>query len=545
MYIAEIPTKTKAGKLSHLCVLLRESYWEKGKVRNRTLANLTHCKPEEIVAIKLALKHKGNLASLSSVVDVELSQGKSVGAVWLVYRVAKRLGIEQALGRSRAGKLALWQVIARVIDQGSRLSSVRLAGYSGASEVLGIRKSFNEDDLYRNQRWITQKQAIIEQRLFQSRPQAVELFLYDVTSSYLEGTKNELANWGYSRDGKKNNQQIVVGLLCDGEGEAISVDVYEGNTRDFSTFKQQINKTAGRFGCRRVTFVGDRGMIKSGQVNSLRKVGFHYITAITKSQIRKLLGEGVLQLCLFEEEVCEITHNGERYILRRNPLRAEELAITRQEKKKVIVEMIAYKNKYLAGHKRSQVKTALKEIRSKIDRLKVGSWLTVRGLGRRIFWEENSAAREKDAQLDGCYVIKTDLMGVDKKVIHDRYKDLTEVEQGFRTCKTELLELRPWFVTTEQSTRAHAVVVMLAYIIVRYLKKRWAGLNLTVEEGIKQLSTVCSTKISVKQTTMHKVPTPIGTIATLLEKAEVRLPAMLPNAGINIVSRKTLQSERK
>jgi transposase len=545
MYITEIPTKTKSGKLSHLCILLRESYYDKGRVRNRTLANLTHCKPEEIKAMRLALKHKGNLTNIRSISNVSLTQGKSAGAVWLVYQIAKRLGIEQALGKSRPGKLALWQVISRVIDQGSRLSSVRLAGYSIVGEVLGLKKSFNEDDLYRNQEWITKKQDQIERHLFKSRHRKVNLFLYDVTSSYLEGEKNELSNWGYNRDKKRNKKQIVIGLLCDELGEPVSIKVYKGNTQDTKTFKDQIIKTAKQFNCKRVTFVGDRGMIKSTQIKSLSKAGFNYITAITKSQIIKLATEDILQLSLFENDICEVTHNKKRYVLRKNPIRAKELKTTRRGKKEAILQLVNNKNQYLKKHKRAYVKTALKEIRTKITKLKINSWFSVTGRGRKVFWEENYKTRKKEEALDGCYVIKTDLPSeIDKKIIHDRYKDLTKVERAFRTCKTELLELRPWFVTTKDSTRAHALVVMLSYIIVRFLKKKWAKLNLTVEEGLKQLTILCSTKITVKETTMHKIPVPTKTVSSLLKKAEVKLPVILPDSDINIVSRKKLQSER-
>ena len=197
--------------------LLRESYRHNGKVKHRTIANLSACSPEEIEAIRLALRHKDDLTALVSLSEqVRLRQGLSVGGVWLVYDLARQLGIEQALGPSRQGKLALWQVIARVIDQGSRLSAVRLAGSHAACDVLGL-ESFNEDDLYGNLDWLAEHQGAIEDRLF--RAMADEggpgLYLYDVTSSYLEGECNELSAFGYNRDGKKGKRQVVIGLLCD------------------------------------------------------------------------------------------------------------------------------------------------------------------------------------------------------------------------------------------------------------------------------------------------------------------------------------------
>jgi len=214
MYITEVATKTKKGKLSHLCILLRESYRQNGRVKNRTIANLTHCDLGEVAAIRLALKHKDDLTVLRSVEDVELEQGMSVGAAWLVYDVARRIGIEKVLGQGREGKLALWQVMARVIGQGSRLSAVRLAQVHAACDILGMRQGFNEEHLYDNLAWLAQNQKEIERRLFAERRKGKkpDLFLYDVTSSYFEGEHNELADWGYNRDKKRGKKQVVVGV---------------------------------------------------------------------------------------------------------------------------------------------------------------------------------------------------------------------------------------------------------------------------------------------------------------------------------------------
>jgi hypothetical protein len=166
--------------------LLRESFRKDGKINTRTIANLTHCNPAEVAAIRLALQHKDDLTVLKSLKEVELEQGMSVGAAWLVYQVAREIGIETALGKERSGKLALWQVMARVINQGSRLSAVRLAQVHAACDILGMREGFNEDDLYDNLAWLAENQSQIEERLFlKRRPgKKPELFLYDVTSSY-------------------------------------------------------------------------------------------------------------------------------------------------------------------------------------------------------------------------------------------------------------------------------------------------------------------------------------------------------------------------
>src|SRR5713226_1460234 len=206
--------------------LLRESYRANGKVLHRTIANVSQCSAAEIEALRLALRHKENLEHLGTIQDaITLQQGLSFGAVWTVYQVARRLGIEKALGTTREGKLALWQVIARVIDQGSRLSAVRLAMAHAACDVLGLG-SFDEDALYENLDWLAGAQALVEDRLFAQRTKTkpINLFLYDVTRSYLEGTQNELAAFGYNRDGKKGTRQMVIGLLGDEDGHPVSIE---------------------------------------------------------------------------------------------------------------------------------------------------------------------------------------------------------------------------------------------------------------------------------------------------------------------------------
>jgi hypothetical protein len=337
MYL-DISVLHRKGR-SYRRVLLRESYREEGEVKKRTIANLSPCSEKEIKAIGLALQHKEHLSEVGTIDGtLALRQGPSVGAVWLVYQMACRLGIAGALGRSREGKLALWQVIARVIDQGSRLSAVRFAANHAACDVLDL-EAFHEEHLYANLDWLDENQQAIEKKLYRKRHggHQVELFLYDVTSSYLEGAQNELAAFGYNRDGKRGKQQIVIGLLCDPSGMPLSIEVFAGNTQDTQTFGRQVAKVAARFGGGVVTFVGDRGMIKGPQIEQLQADNaheFHYITAITKPQIEKLLREKKIQMGLFDQELGEVQlPEGLRLVLRRNPVRADEMKRSRQSKR--------------------------------------------------------------------------------------------------------------------------------------------------------------------------------------------------------------------
>ena len=546
--------KSKRGQKTYEQILLRESYREPGAkrsaVKKRTLLNLTKYPPQIVQALELALKHQGDLSALTAMSDIALAQGPAVGAIFTLLEVARRLGIEKALGTHQNGKLALWQVIARAHSQGSRLSAVRLAKTTAAADVIGFEQGFCEDNLYENLTWLCDNQEAIEKRLFafrrgQAKP---ELFLYDVTSSYLEGDHNALADWGYNRDKKRGKKQIVIGLLCDEEGEPVSVEVFTGNTADPQTFGSQVKKVAERFGCRRVTFVGDRGMIKSAQIEDLESVDFHYITAITKTQIRSLIKKGVFQLELFDRQLCEIQDDGVRYVLRRNPLRAKEMAASRASKLAALQRLADEQNRYLAEHLRADDHVAWKKVSEKESRLGLSSFVTVTAAERRIHVEVDTEYMAYLAELDGCYALKTDVPArvADKELIHSRYKDLALVETAFRTCKTNHLEVRPVFVRTEANTRGHVLVVMLSYKIIRALKQAWKDIDLTVEEGLQELDRICAMQLSVKGgESCLRIPEPSPIAKELLEALDVKLPLMLPKSKVAVDTKKKLASRRK
>jgi Transposase DDE domain len=540
---------TRGGK-TYTRHLLRESYRANGKVLHRTIANVSHCSAAELEAIRLALRHKEALEHLGTIQDaITLKQGLSVGAVWTVYQVARRLGIEKALGTTRDGKLALWQVIARVIDQGSRLSAVRLAMSHAACDVLGLGP-FDEDALYENLDWLAHRQAAVEDQLFaqHTKAKAVSLFLYDVTRSYLEGTHNELAAFGYNRDGKRGKLQIVVGLLCDEDGHPVSIEVFPGNTHDPHTVASQVAKLKERFGVQAITFVGDRGMIKSQQIEDLAQQGFHYITAITKPQIEKLLRTGTFQMDLFEQELAEVlADEGIRYVLRRNPVRAQEIQDTRHAKLATLQAHVAKQNPYLTDHPRANAQGALQKLVARAEKLRIADWVELTLEERALKLTVNASAQQEAAKLDGCYVLKTDLPPAQapKEMVHDRYQDLASVEQAFRTCKTAHLEVRPLFLRREARTRAHALVVMLAYQIIRYLASCWSACDLTVAEGLHALTTLCLVEVTPQHTpSYHCIPTPHDAIARLLHSADITLPKAFSLSGVRVSTRKKLQSER-
>jgi hypothetical protein len=513
--------------------LLRNSYRKDGKVCHDTIANLSKCDNDEIEAIKFALANKKNLSALR-VPDkaVKTLQGLSIGAVWLLYQLAKRLGIVKAMGLSINAKLSLWMVIAAVIGSVSRLSATRLAQSHAACDILGL-DSFCEDDLYSAMDWLHDHQQLIEERLFNGRykHKKPNLYLYDVTSSYLE----------------KGKKQIVIGLLTDDEGQPISCEVFHGNTRDTATFKNQVDKVAKRFGIKEVTFVGDRGMIKSAQIHDLSEEKYHFITALTKPEIETLLKNDVVQIDLFDETVCDVEFEGIRYIYRRNPIRVMEIKEVRKSKLRKLQDLCTQKTKYLAEHPRAKLKVAKRIVKGKAKKLKIDTWVSIKARGRNLSVEIKETELEEEEKLDGCYVIKTDLSveTASKQTIHDRYKGLAEVEWAFRTMKTTLLHIRGIFVRKANRTRAHVFTIMLAYLIAYHLRRLWREIEFTIEEGIDELSSLCATEVLIGDVSIHTVPTPRELGELLLKEADVTLPDALPCRKVKVFTRKKLVEERR
>ncbi len=376
-------------------------------------------------------------------------------------------------------------------------------------------------------------------------------------SSYLEGKHNELAAYGYNRDGKKGKLPIVIGLLCDQAGEPVSVQVFSGNTSDVTTFGAQIKKAARRFGCRRVTFVGDRGMIKSTQKENLAEVDFNYITALTRKQIETLEKKGTIQLGMFDEEICEVEKDSVRYILRRNPHRAADLAETRSSKEASVEKLLRKKNVYLSEHPRAQVETALREVKLKIEKLKCG-WLQVTAdadekaetetetetetgkKSRCLYLQKDEAKRLELSRLDGCYVITTDLprAAVCAQDVHAYYKDLSKVERAFRESKTGHLELRPIHVRKEKSTRGHVFAVMLAYLLRRELERAWDKIDVTMEEGLDCLATLSSVKVGeLEGLSIERIPEASGRNKELLAGLAYDLPQTIVRRGMDVSTR--------
>ena len=555
MYVDDQTIRRKES--TYRRTLLRESYREDGKVKTKTIGNISRCSDLEIEAIKIALKMKGELPALKAISEGEAENGKSVGAISTLYQVSQKIGIYKALGNSNEALLVLWMVIARFLGAKSRLAAVRYANLHSVCEVLGL-KPFNENHLYSSLNWLNSNQNRIEEKLFKSQIRGKRqignqnIYLYDLSSSYLEGDKNELAAFGYNRDGKKGKKQICYGLLTDSAGDPISVEAFKGNTTDNKTLGSQLQKLKKRFHCKYITIVGDKGMIKKAQLEVISNKKFlNYITTITKPQIRSLVKDGVIQYELFDATLAEIddTENEVRYILRRNPVRCSEIRENRISKLKHLREKIAQTIEYLQEHPRAKTETHLKKMKALAKRLKFSKYVIIeekrskkRNLELRILRKEYKEARK----LDGCYVVKTDLRKevADKQEIHDRYKDLIRVEQAFRIEKSEL-DMRPIFLRKEERTRAHLFVVMLAYKIQRHIRNAWKDMDMTVDEGLKQLGNITATNIRIKDQIVAKVPKPSNRCKELLEPLKVRIPTILPYIDFEVVTKSNLPDRRK
>ena len=551
MYIDDCTYKTN-GK-THRRILLRNSQRVNGKVVKTTIANLSDCSVAEIHAIKTALQNKNNLDHLEQITNSEITNGKITGPSIALYQIAQSLGITDALGRNDNASLALWLIISRLIEPGSRLSAVRLANIHYGCETIGISQ-INENILYSSLDWLYENKQSVENKLFTSwrkkNSQSKNIFLYDVSSSYVEGDKNELATYGYNRDKKQGKKQIVYGLLTDEQGEPLGIEVFRGNTSDTNTVSAQIKKIKEQFGCENITFVGDKGMIKSAQMEALSEEKFNYITTITKPQIEKLLKEKVLQMELFTDQMCEIedTQTSTRYILRRNPFRAEEIKQNRTARIKAIENKVAIINEYLTEHPKSKIEVQEKNIITYVDKLKLNTVINIHQnkQERKICITTNDEILDELSLLDGCYVMRTDLPKekATKELIHNRYKALAEVEWAFRTQKS-LLEIRPLYLRKKERTIAHLEVCMIAYKIELYLRKQWHDIDLTVEEGIKTLSMLSSIKIKTGENVIVKIPQPDEQCKELLKRIDVKMLNFLPDKKVDVVTYKKLTSTRK
>jgi transposase len=529
MYITAVPNRN-----SPPAILLRESFRDGDQVRTRTLANLTSWAPERIEALRRALK--GEFDGFTG--EPQPVCGPIFALLFVLKQLAERVGLLQVLGSERWAKLVLFLILARVAAQGSRLSAVRWATQHAVAETLGLQR-FDENDLYEALDRLAEKQEHIEDALYRrtvrQRGSAPTVVLYDVTSSYLEGEQNELAAFGYSRDKKPSKAQIVIGLLTTADGEPLAVHVYEGNTADPVTVPEQVHTLQTRFGITELVFVGDRGMVKAKGKRALTTAGFRYITALTTPQVRRLLQTQVLRTEWFTPYVQEVRHGAVRLILRRSEALRQQAARRRADKWAKLQRLITARNTFVQTSKRARPETGLRTLQAWVKRHKLEAFVQVSLHDGRLRATLDTAAQAEATVLDGCYVLETDVpqTALAAQAVHDRYRDLYEVEQDFRTMKTGLLEVRPIFVRKAPRTRAHVLVTMLALKVVREMRRALVvafgttdddKMAVTVEEALLALARLCLLTYHVQDTAVTRLPTPDNRQKAILDALGTPLP---------------------
>jgi transposase len=527
MYIDTVPNRN-----SPPAILLRESYRKNGKVKKRTLANLSKLPKEILDLIRQAL------AGPIKVVGESLS-GTIFGVLFVLNELAQQCGLRRALGSSRLASLTLFLVLARIAHQGSRLSAARWARDHAVKAVLGLN-GFDEDDLYEALDWVGAEQEAIEQRLYRDyikrTGQTPALVLYDVTSSYFEGEHNELGEYGYNRDGKKGKKQIVIGLLTASDGEPLSIEVFPGNSADPTTFGAQVAKLAARFQIQEVVLVGDRGMIKAKGKTQLEQAHFRYITALTNPQIRKLIKADVIQPDLFDQQVIEVTHAGKRLVLRCDPATQRKERRRREHKLQRLAERLAERNTFVAESVRSKPEAGLRQLQRWARQHKLSAFVELTLDNRTIELQIDEQAQQEAALLDGCYCIETDVPAerLSTQDIHDRYKDLQDVERNFRRLKTAFLEVRPIFVRKAQRTRGHVFIAMLALKVLRLMEQRLGSVfgttetnpdAETVDSSLAALSRLSLEHYTIGQQQIVGLPRPDARQQQILDALSVTLTA--------------------
>ena len=565
MYIESVPNRN-----SPPCILLRESYRHGGKVRKRTLANLTQW-PPEIVAGLTALIKGGNVALDGDGFEIERSLPH--GHVAATLGILHDLGLHKVIAtrRSRQRDLVVAMIVARIIDPRPKLATARglnaETAFTSLGEVLGLG-AIDENDLYAAMDWLLARQGRIEEALAQRHLHDGTLVLYDLSSSYFEGKTCPLARLGYSRDGKKGTLQIVYGLLCDVEGRPIAIEVFEGNTGDPATLATQVDKIRNRFGLARVVLVGDRGMITEARIREdLDGIeGLSWITALRGPAIRELVTAGHLQPSLFDEiDMAEITspdYPDQRLIVCRNPLLAEQRRHKRQELLEAterdlekVVTAVTRTRRPLRGADKIGLRVG-----RIINNYKVAKHFDIRIGDDSLTYERKAERIAEEAALDGFYVIRTDVPAatLDTEQTVRAYKGLSKVERAFRSLKTVDLKVRPIHHRTSDRVRAHVLLCMLAYYVEWHMRQRLGPVLFDDEDPAAgralqtspvapaQRSPAAKRKAATKRTDddspVHSFQTMLADLATI---AKNRIQPSIPGAdSFEKITRPTSNQQR-
>ena len=563
MYVTRVPNRS-----SPPAILLRESYREGGRVKTRTLANLSNWPGAKVEALRRVLRGETLLVPAAR---FEIERALPHGHVAAVLGQVRQLGLDRQLPRrpERLGKLALALIVARVIEPAAKLSTARQLSEATASHSLGAMLGLgevDEDELYRALDLLGAAQSAIERALARRHLKDGTLVLYDVTSSYLEGRCCELGQRGYSRDGRPDRPQIVFGLLCAADGCPVAVEVFAGDTGDPKTLATQIDKLKKRFGLKRVVLVGDRGMITGARIDEeLKPAGLDWITALRAPAIQALAVEGgPLQLSLFDDrdmaEISSPDFPGERLVVCRNPDLAAERARKRDDLLAATegdLAKIQAATTRLRHPLRGAAAIALK-VGAVLGRRKVAKHFRLTISEETLGFVRNEAAIAAEAALDGFYVLRTSVPAnnLDAGAFVLAYKSLAQVERAFRSLKSIDLDIRPVHHRLAGRVRAHVFLCMLAYYVQWHMRRKLAPLLFedhdrpaaaaarTSPVASAQVSAAARAKARARKTEdgkpVHSFRTLVADLATLTRNT-VRFGDNLP---MTVLSRPTPLQQR-
>jgi hypothetical protein len=488
--------------------LLRRTYREDGKVRHETLANLSKMPDHVVDLVEAALKGTA-LVPAGEAPAVTVARSVPHGHVAAAHAMARKLGLPALLGPAgRQRDLALALIVSRAVHPGSKLSTLAWWGDVTLGADLGVADA-TTDEAYAAMDWLQARQETIETKLARrhlapdANPRRMALF--DLSSSWLEGSHCPLGARGYSRDGKKGNVQIEYGLLTDPDGRPVAVRVFEGNTADPAAFTEIAGVVKNTFGLRRMVMVGDRGMITSARIEALRELDDQYawITALRAPAIRALMADdGPLQLSLFDEqdlaEISSPDFPGERLIACRNPALAGERARKREDLLAATEKLLAPLIARVAAGRLTGAAAIGKKLGEVIGKYKMAKHFDVTITDTSLTAGRNQDRIAEEARLDGIYVIRTPLpeaeLGAADTVT--AYKNLKYVERDFRHIKSDDLDLRPVYHRLDKRVRGHVLICMLAAYLTWHLRQAWAPLTYTDEEPLAQASPVAPAKRS-------------------------------------------------
>jgi hypothetical protein len=473
--------------------LLRRTWRDGGTVRNETLANLSKMPDHIVDAVEAALKGQALIPAGEAAASIARSLPH--GHIAAAYAMARTLGLPGLLGPAgRQRDLALALIISRVVHPGSKLSTLAWWGDTSLGPDLGIGDA-TTDEAYAAMDWLAARRDVIERKLARRHlaPAAnpARMALFDLSSSWLEGSHCPLGARGWSRDGKKGKVQIEYGLLTDPEGRPVAVRVLEGNTADPAAFTEILGVVHGEFGLRKMVMVGDRGMITTARIEAVRELDGKYgwITALRAPAIRKLMADdGPLQLSLFDEQdLAEITSEdfpGERLVACRNPALAEQRARKREDLLAATEKLLAPIAARVAAGRLAGAAEIGKKAGEVLNKYKMAKHFEVTITDDSLTIERKQAQIDAEARLDGIYVIRTPVPAedLDAAGVVTACKNLKYVERDFRHIKSDDLDLRPVFHRLEHRVKGHMLICMLAAYLTWHLRQAWAPLTYTDEE---------------------------------------------------------------